>query len=272
MSSLNRPRLLHLLCCPNCYGNLREERESLVCARTHRFPIVKGVPVFTEMGRNVEVRRDDHLSNQPDLSLLGALTASHRPWLHLGAGATPRRFPGSVELESAIFRNTDIVGDASQLPIHAETMGGLLALNVFEHLAEPDKAAAEIHRVLCPGAPVLIQTAFLQPLHADPSHYYNCTEEGLRRWFKRFEIEAVEVPGNLNPVFAFAWMASELLFGSSGSASAFLKNVKLGELADIWANPDKRSGPIWDEFLELPDKLCKVLAAGFELRARRAAE
>jgi Methyltransferase domain len=269
MSLLNRPELLELLACPSCHGELVERAAALRCACGRDFPIVRGVPVFTSCGRAVEVRAEDHASNQADPCLLAAFEACERPWLHLGAGATDVRLPGSVELESAIFRNTDVVGDAARMPFRGESIGGLLALNVFEHLAEPEAAAGEIDRVLVGGAPIVIQTAFLQPLHADPGHFYNTTEEGLRRWFSRFDIESVTVPSNFNPVFALAWMASDLLFWSTPDVRERFARVTLGELARIWADPAARGGPVWDDFMSLPDRLTRILAAGFELRATR---
>jgi uncharacterized protein YbaR (Trm112 family) len=269
MSLLNRPELMTLLACPSCHGDLSERAASLRCEGGHVWPIVRGVPVFTEAGRDVELRAEDHASNQPDPALLTVFDDSTHPWLHLGAGATAERLPGSIELEGAIFRNTDVVGDAARMPFRAQCIGGLLALNVFEHLAEPRASAAEIDRVLRDGAPVVVQTAFLQPLHADPGHFYNTTEEGLRRWFERFDIESVSVPANFNPVFAFAWMASDLLFWSTPEVRERLAEVKLGDLARMWASPQARCGPVWEDFMRLPERLSKILAAGFELRATR---
>lgn len=269
MSLLNRPELLELLACPVCHGSLTERAAALRCGRGHAYPIVRGVPVFTECGREVEIRAEDHASNQPDPGAVSAFDASTHPWLHLGAGATDERLPGSIELEGAIFRHTDVVGDAARMPFRAQCIGGLLALNVFEHLADPARSAAEIDRVLRDGAPVVVQTAFLQPLHADPGHFYNTTEEGLRRWFASFDISSVSVPANFNPVFALAWMASDLLFWSTPDVRERFAEVKLGDLARLWATPEARTGPVWDDFMALPEKLSKILAAGFELRATR---
>ncbi len=133
--------------------------------------------MFTEAGTEVEVRPIDHASHQASTRIRDLFTGAQH-WLHLGVGATGEALPGSIELETAIFVHTHVVADVHHLPFADGVLGGVLALNVFEHLEDPELAARELHRVLSPGSAVLVQTAFLQPLHADPYHYYNTTEVG----------------------------------------------------------------------------------------------
>jgi uncharacterized protein YbaR (Trm112 family) len=258
-----------LLRCPTCQTRLTERRNRLRCEKGHRFPIVDGVPVFTEAGTDVERRPNDHASHQAPAEMVAVFDDAPGPWLHLGAGATDPALPGSIELETAVFRNTDVVGDVHHLPFADGVLGGVLALNVFEHLADPERAAAELHRCLLPGSPIIIGTAFLQPLHADPYHFYNTTEAGLRRWFRDFDVERVDVPWHFNPVFAVAWFASDLLGGVDEPDRAVLGAATLAELAEIWRGDDARTGPVFDAFQRLPDHLRRTLAAGYELRARR---
>lgn len=266
--SLVRPELLQLLICPRCGAELDEMVRTLRCASGHLFPVVEGVPVFLEEGREVPVRPESHSSHQPTDDLLGMFANRPGPWLHLGAGATEQRFPGSIELETVIFRNTDVVADGANMPFRTGCLHGFLALNVFEHLPDPEGVAAEVNRVLIPGSPVAIQTAFLQPLHSDPGHFFNATEEGVRRWFRDFKVDQVAVPPNFHPVFAFAWMASDLLYWSRPNERDELEKLTVRELADFWADPASRHGSAWDAFRRLPADRQRVLAAGFELRAR----
>src|SRR5205823_3938013 len=129
--------LLPLLACPTCHSPLTRRPAGLECSNSHTYSIVRGVPVFTSDGPDVEVRPEEHVSHQPSPEILAAFANAPGPWLHLGAGATTERYAGSVELETAVFRNTDVIGDASRLPFADHTLGGVLALNVFEHLADP---------------------------------------------------------------------------------------------------------------------------------------
>ena len=262
-------QLVPLLACPRCARPLQRRGDALRCRRRHSFPVVRGVPVFTEVGREVEVRPDDHVSHQPP-SRLTDLLGAHSPWLHLGAGASSERYQGSVELETAIFKNTDLIGDAAALPFRDGALGGALALNVFEHLEDPERSVAELRRVIRPGGAVVIQTAFLQPLHADPSHYFNVTDRGVRRWFRTFDVDEVSVPENFNPIYALSWLSSDLLLhAGDDDARQRLSSTTLAELADIWRDPSARSGELYDTFRALGDGAQRVLAAGFELRATR---
>ena len=263
-----RPELFALLCCPTCRADLTEMVSTLRCANGHLFPVVDGVPVFLDEGRDVAVRPEDHVSHQPAADLVAEFADIEGPWLHLGAGATETRVPGCVELETVVFRNTDVVADGACLPFRTGSLHGFLALNVFEHLPAPDRVIAEIDRVLVPGAPVVVQTAFLQPLHADPGHFFNATEGGIRQWFRDFTIDDVVIPANFQPVFAFAWQAADLLYWSTDGPRADLEKLTLGELAEFWTDPATRHGPVWDAFAALRPAGRRVLAAGFELRAR----
>ena len=76
--------------------------------------------------------------------------------------ARPRRnIPTCIEFEHKIFKHTDVVGDAHHLPFRDASFDRVFAFNVFEHLREPARAAAEIARVLKPTGAVAIHTAFL---------------------------------------------------------------------------------------------------------------
>ena len=47
--------------------------------------------------------------------------------------------------------DASVIGDAGDLPFDDNSFAGLLAVEVLEHLFEPQQAAAEFHRVLKPG-------------------------------------------------------------------------------------------------------------------------
>ena len=131
--------------------------------------------------------------------------------LNMSAGGSESWFHNVVELETAIFRNTDIVGDGHALPFGDGVFDAVLAINAFEHYRQPDKVVSEILRVLKPGGRVFIHTAFLQPLHEPPWHFFNCTKFGLQEWFSPFEIVSLQVSENFNPIYALAWQADEML-------------------------------------------------------------
>jgi SAM-dependent methyltransferase len=260
--------LLPVLACPTCRTGFRRMVDELTCRNGHTFPVVGGVPVFLPQGRGVQHRPGDHVSHQMSPEIAAVFVDLQGPWLHLGAGASAEHVPGSIELETVVFVNTDVVGDGAALPFATGSLSGCLALNVFEHLPRPQEVADEINRVLTPGAPLVVQTAFLQPLHSDPGHFFNATEQGVRQWFSGFDIEAVTVPDNMHPAFALSWIASDLLFWSPPELREELGAMTLAELAAQWSDPAARVGPSWESLWRFPAEHVDTLAAGFEIRAR----
>ncbi|MBA3882673.1 MAG: class I SAM-dependent methyltransferase [Chthoniobacterales bacterium] len=215
----------------------------------------------------------DHASNAIGGHFADALREGKDFILHIGAGGSPERFPKCVEFEHRIFRHTDVVGDAHHLPFRDGIFDRVFALNVFEHLREPKIAAAEIFRVLKPGGTVAIHTAFLQALHEEPHHYYNATEFGVRDWFSKFDIDAVNVTGNFGPGVMLAFLMANLSeVARRGGASEIeqlrLKSTTIGEWAEFWAGKGPEP-PGFQTLQNLPIEEQKRIAGGFELIARK---
>jgi len=260
-----------LICCPDCRGTLDDDLSCSGCGRV--YPMVAGRPVF--IGEEVEIRPLDHMSNVASEEIVRWAAALGGPILHLGAGATPERIPNTVEAEYALFRNTDVAVDAHRLPFRDGAFTAVLTLNTFEHLRDPAQAASELRRVLRPGGELWLQTAWLQPLHEAPAHFYGATEYGVRAWFSGWDIDRIYVPGNMQPVEALSWMASDLLFlvgaHRGPEAQAAVASLPLLEVARGWADRASRTGPAWEVLRELPQDAARHLAAGWELRARAPA-
>ncbi|MPY93807.1 MAG: methyltransferase domain-containing protein [Acidimicrobiia bacterium] len=268
--------MLDLLACPVCRGRLEPVRDGLVCmVCAQHFECVRGVPVLFPEPTPVTVMPAEHTSFALPPELIERLSALDGWWLHVGAGASPEKIPNCIEFELNVFRNTSLIGDIHRLPFVPDAFQAIVAFNVFEHLPDPPQAAAELHRVLAPGGEVVIQTAFLQPLHADPGHYYNTTEMGLRRWFGQYDVLGVEVTPNFEPTYSLAWFASDLLY-LAGELSPddvdVLASSTLGEWAELWREPAARSGRLWEAMAKLPDHAKRRLAAGFQLRGRKATQ
>jgi SAM-dependent methyltransferase len=269
---LMNPALETLLACPACRQELSSVRSELRCPVCEvGFPIVEGVPVFLGPDAEVVLVPATHASNSLGAEFEGILRRTNERILHLGAGSSEKKYPGCIELEHKIFRHTDVVGDAHALPFRDEVFDRVFAFNVFEHLREPALAAREIHRVLKPGGEVVLHTAFLQPLHEAPHHYYNATEFGVREWFREFEIERCEVSGNFSPGFMLGFISATLLeavreTGAAPETQNDVASSTLGQWAEFWRQKQE-TPPGFGALLTLPPELQKRVAAGFELRA-----
>ncbi len=274
-------RLLPLLRCPETGQRLAiaPGGDALITEDgSRRWPMVLGRPLLFPGMVTPVFNPDTHISNRLPASALALIRSTNGPVLHLSAGGTEERFEHVIEAETAVFRHTDLLADAHRLPFADGAFDAVLALNAFEHYRDPIRAAREIFRVLRPGGRILIRTAFLQPLHEAPWHFYNCTRYGLEVWFEGFATDALRVSDNFHPGHSLAWLASECeaaLRGriSGGAADAFLA-APIRRLVSLWRSPeDTRGGdPVWDDLAALPQDSQEALAAGFEYLGHRPAD
>jgi SAM-dependent methyltransferase len=86
----------------------------------------------------------------------------------------------------------DVYGDAQSLPIADNSVDHGLLLDVMEHLPDPDRALAELHRVIRQGGTLTLQVPFLYPLHDEPLDFHRWTSHGLRQAADRHGYEVSE--------------------------------------------------------------------------------
>ena len=272
-SSAAIDRLLPILRCPETGERLlKGEGEFLITKNGGRmWPIIAGRPVFLSDSSKVVVHPETHLSNAIGTDVVGTIEATSGFVLQLSAGGTERRFPNVIECEYAIFRHTDVVGDAHNLPFLDNVFAAVISLNAFEHYREPVQAMSEIGRVLQPAGTLFLHTAFLQPLHEAPHHYFNCTKFGLMQWLRDFDVDRIDVSWNFNPIFALSWLVSELDHGFAASSPELLerfRNIRLTDLARFWREPINRA-ELLDLFSRLPKPVCEATAGGWEAIAHK---
>ena len=127
--------------------------------------------------------------------------------------------------------------------------------------------------MLKPGGWVFVRTAFLQPEHETPWHFYNCTRHGLERWFEGFDTERLHVSDNFNPSYALGWLASEaeqaLAKDVSTEAAQAFSSAPIGSLVNYWRDESSRAAPIWQSFRQLSQSSQAMISAGFEYLGRR---
>ena len=77
--------------------------------------------------------------------------------------------------------------DVENLEFPDGSFDAAVCWSVLEHVPHPDRAIAELLRVLKPGAEIWMQLPFLFPYHESPRDYWRVTPDGLRLWMSDFD-------------------------------------------------------------------------------------
>jgi ubiquinone/menaquinone biosynthesis C-methylase UbiE len=128
--------------------------------------------------------------------------------LDFGSGNAPDRHDNLIKMEIYAFPNVDVVGLGEKTPFVDGSFRAVFAGAVFEHVVSPSRCAREVHRLLEAGGEIYVETAFLQPFHAYPNHFFNMTTQGAREVFKMFEELDVGVQPHQDPSFTLSWVLS----------------------------------------------------------------
>lgn len=83
---------------------------------------------------------------------------------------------------------TQFVADAHEIPLADSSVDAVIVQAVLEHVLEPERVVAEIHRVLRPNGLVYADTPFLQQVHEGPFDFTRFTESGHRWLFRRYSL------------------------------------------------------------------------------------
>ncbi len=106
--------------------------------------------------------------------------------------------PGIWSMLERVHGIIDLWGDGGALPFRDSSFDTLLALEVLEHVPQPDLLMREFVRVLRPGGTLLVTVPFAAPMHQVPYDYQRFTAIGIRALIERhgFEVELLEPRGN----------------------------------------------------------------------------
>ena len=113
---------------------------------------------------------------------------------------------------------TDFIADAHDIPLADASVDGVWIQAVLEHVIQPDRVVAEIHRVLKPGGIVYAEIPFMQTVHEGAYDFTRLTDTGVRwlfRWFDRIQSGTVLGPGS-----ALLWSITAALAGVFRSRKA----------------------------------------------------
>ncbi len=113
--------------------------------------------------------------------------------LVLDCGSGDRKYPDQrvVSFEYMPFELPDVFGDGHALPFADAVFDAVFSQAVMEHMRDPYLAAREIARITKPGGLIYVESAFMQPLHAVPYHFFNTTTWGIEAIFSDASVDVV---------------------------------------------------------------------------------
>lgn len=276
-------RLLPLLICPLCRGTLvlqtHAQEEALHCQSCHaEHPVKNGVPVLLPRGMrdagSAELNKEDKVSRHPYGERAEAIIEQYVNGLvlDLGAGGKLERRQNVIQIDIFRYPAVDVASSADCLPFADNTFDAVISQAVFEHLQYPELAMQEIRRVLKPGGLVKIDTAFLQPEHGYPYHFFNVTETGLLHWLRDFDVQWSGVEPHQHPKWALQWFLGVYLNYIGKEQELVLHSLSVGDLLDILqrhasGQTTQNDNPIIAALDAIPFQLQRVLAAGVSVQA-----
>ena len=83
---------------------------------------------------------------------------------------------------------TQFIADGHQIPLRDASVDAVVIQAVLEHVLDPWRVVAEIHRVLKKDGLVYADTPFMQQVHMGPYDFTRFTESGHRYMFRKFEL------------------------------------------------------------------------------------
>jgi len=142
------------------------------------------------------------------------------------------------------YAQPDYVCDLAAIPVEDERFDHVLLTQVLEHIPEPAKVLAELHRVMKPGATLWLTAPFFYTEHERPYDYFRYTRYGLRYLLKQagFRVREIEwLEGYLGTLGYQAQLAGRHLphtradYGGGARGLALALAAKLARRLSVFA-------------------------------------
>jgi len=91
--------------------------------------------------------------------------------------------------------DVDRIEDLHSLSFADESVGTALLFDTIEHVREPWRAMAELHRCLRPSGLIVMTSVMYFPLHAHPDDYWRFTDSGFASLLHAFNTICIESCG-----------------------------------------------------------------------------
>jgi SAM-dependent methyltransferase len=210
-------RLDDLLACPDCHtGELALGPEQVRCTTCGAaFEMRRGTPLFATLDDPITSRLLEtnftHPYSEDAIELIARCSGG--VVLDFGAGHphSAQLHPHVLLHEAVHYNQIDVVSLTPRLPYRDNSFDAILSQAVFEHIPRPWEMASELYRILKPGGEIHVDTAFMQPFHSDPNHFFNMSIPGIREIFRPFREVRVGVKPYQLPSFGLRMQLEVML-------------------------------------------------------------
>lgn len=202
----------NLLVCPNDKNTLEREENSLQCKHCkQKFPILNNIPIMLPDGKpGLQYVSSNHY---PQSVIDMVKRHSNGVVLDDGSGYPHKQFENTICFETSDLPSTNVVGVGESLPFPDESIDAVISLSVVEHVKNPFAYAKEIFRVCKKGGEIIVDSAFMQPIHNYPQHYFNTTLEGIKLLFQDFKVVKASIEDYQHPHTSLEWILKSYLGG-----------------------------------------------------------
>jgi len=129
-------------------------------------------------------------------------SGNQRVWLEpllLGVRPDLEFVHTDIDTEASV----DLFCDAHDLPFYNESFHGAVCTAVLEHVLYPERAVAEMHRVITNGGLIYTEIPFMQQVHEGAYDFTRYTHAGHRRLMRDFA--EIDSGANAGPGTALLW-------------------------------------------------------------------
>ena len=174
-----------------------------------------------------------------------ACIAAHARGTVLDVGCGHMPFRADVLRVAAAYEGFDVerrtegfthVGNAESMDaLAAESYDTVLCFEVLEHLPHPQRAVAEMARVLKPGGALLVSVPHLSRLHEEPHDYFRYTTYGLRTLLVDAGLEPTDIAPTAGLFSFLAHQVSTVLLGIAWPVPGLRQlTYQLNRLVFVW--------------------------------------
>ena len=129
-----------------------------------------------------------------------------KPSLQIGARGS-KYAPHWVSID--LYDDSPIIDfqyDVHEMPFASESFDFVVCNAVLEHVENPARAIAELHRVLRPKGEIWVEVPMSQPYHPSPGDFWRVTHKGILIWMKDFvEVSSGLVPIQGSPIYDYVY-------------------------------------------------------------------